>query len=207
MIILRSKGYTIPELKSKFKIGYGAVWRHIHTVKILPQYEYIWENKRKGSLKRKLTAEAEAKKNAIKLISHLSTKEKTLILSCLYWAEGNKKDFCLTNTDPNIIRLFIEGLIQILKVPKDKIRINIRIYEDINRQKSTAFWLKVTGLAKENLSSINILEGKKKGKLKYGMCRVRVLKGGNMLKYLQAINKQIIAISSSCSSMDRTEVS
>ncbi|KKQ77620.1 MAG: hypothetical protein UT00_C0009G0028, partial [Parcubacteria group bacterium GW2011_GWA1_38_7] len=38
---------------------------------------------------------------------------------------------------------------------------------------------------------IDILHGRKTGKLPYGMCRVRLLKGGNELKYLKAVYKII----------------
>jgi hypothetical protein len=53
------------------------------------------------------------------------------------------------------------------------------------------FWSSVTGVSKDKFVNVDILEGKKKGKLKYGMCRIRVTKGGNLLKYIQAIQNRV----------------
>lgn len=36
-------------------------------------------------------------------------------------------------------------------------------------------------------AGFKILKGKKKGKLEYGMCRIRVTKGGYLLKLLHAL--------------------
>ena len=36
-------------------------------------------------------------------------------------------------------------------------------------------------------TSVDVLEGRKKGKLTYGMCRVRIRKGGLLLKEFSAI--------------------
>jgi restriction system protein len=59
----------------------------------------------------------------------------------------------------------------------------------------------------EKFVNVNVLRGKKKGKLKYGMCRVRILKGGDMLKYMRALNNRIVNIFCSRSSTDRAQVS
>jgi hypothetical protein len=40
--------------------------------------------------------------------------------------------------------------------------------------------------------NVNILKGKKSGKCPFGMCRVRVKKGGNMLKYIKALKNIVI---------------
>jgi hypothetical protein len=190
--ILRSRGWTLPEIYRKYKIGYGTVWRYIQNVQISPMYRIIWESKRKGSIKRKLEAEKKAYKKAFRKITSFSKVDKMLILSTLYWGEGTKKDLSLTNTDPELIRIFVYGLKKVFKIPKNRIKLNIRIYEDMNSKECINFWLKITNLGYYNLSSVNILKGKKIGKLNYGMCRVRVLKGSDMLKYLVAIKQRII---------------
>lgn len=71
---------------------------------------------------------------------------------------------------------------------KEDFRISIRIYEDLDKEKCIIYWLSITGLRREQLISVNVLQGKKIGKLEYGMCRVRVKKGGNLLKKIKAIN-------------------
>ncbi len=91
--------------------------------------------------------------------------EKLLFLSALYWAEGSKKDFGLSNTDPELIKIFVEGLRKVFKIDNKRFRISIRIYEDLDSEKSLAFWSKITGVAKKDFVSVNTLRGKKNGKL------------------------------------------
>ena len=205
---LRSQGYSLSEISQKVEIGQGTAWRYIQGVKILPQFEKDWLNKRNGSVKRKDVAEKLAFSRADLAIRDLSFKEKLLVLSSLYWAEGAKVDFNLTNTDPDLIRVFIKCLKDVIGISNDKLRLNIRIYEDMDSESCISFWLSLTGLARNNLSSVNVLMGKKKGKLKYGMCRVRVTKGGDVLKYLVAVRNRVIKlIESPHSSTDRASAS
>lgn len=62
----------------------------------------------------------------------------------LYWGEGNKKSkdsVRLGNTDPALIRKFMEFLIKILGVNKDKIRFGLQIFSDMPKLKVFKFWL------------------------------------------------------------------
>lgn len=121
----------------------------------------------------------------------LTDREKTLFISALYWGEGSKKDFGLSNTDPNMIKVFVTILKQTLGITDDRLRVSVRIFEDLDKDKSLGFWSKVVGIPKEKFVSVNVLDGKKKGKLVYGMCSIRVKKGGDLLKKLAGINKII----------------
>lgn len=190
--LLRSHGYSLPEIKDMLHVGHGTVWRYIQDTKILPKYQKGWLEKRKSSVKRMTLAKIKARKEATNLIRKLNKKEKILIMCSIYWGEGGKRDFNLTNTDPNLIKLFIDGLIKTFGVTKERIRLSIRIYEGMDEKKCVNYWLKITSLSKSNLVSVNVIKGKKEGKLKYGMCRVRVLKAGNVLKYVNAIKEQIV---------------
>jgi hypothetical protein len=73
------------------------------------------------------------------------------------------------------------------------LRISVRIYEDLDREICLDFWSKVVGIEKEKFVNVNILPGKKQGKLLYGMCRVRVTKGAPLLKEIVGINKAMVA--------------
>lgn len=188
---LRSRGYSVPEISREVNTSKTTVLRYIKGVEILPEYISQWAGKRGGSRKRMVLKIEEALENAESLVGALTEKEKLLILSALYWAEGNKKDFILTNTDPDLIRVFVNILRQELKLKDDQIRVSIRVYEDLDQEKSLNFWSQIVGIPKEKFLSVNVLSGKKKGKLEYGMCRVRVIKGGDLLKKVLGINKVI----------------
>lgn len=189
---LRSQGNSLPEISEDLHIPKTTVFRHVKNVEILPEFLTTWLAKRGGSIKRKLLKETKAFEEGKKLVGKLSYKEKMLFLTALYWAEGSKKDFGLSNTDPSLIKIFVNGLREVFNVKDDKIRISLRLFEDLDREKSLSFWSQIVNIPKEKFVSVNVLSGKKKGKLEHGMCRVRVLKGGDLLKKINGINKAII---------------
>jgi len=189
---LRQKGYSLPEIVKNIQLGYGTIYRYIKDVKILPEYRERWFGKRGGSRKRKKMAEDKAYREAHDVIASISDKEFIILLSALYWGEGSKADFGITNSDPDLIRLFVTGLIKVLHVSPDRIRVSIRLYEDLDRDICLTFWSSITGVPKEKFLRIDVLKGKKSGKLKHGLCRVRVLKGGDLLKYLNAVKSVVV---------------
>ncbi len=206
---LRAKGFSLPEIQRETGIGYGSVFRYIRSVQILPKYQNTWLGKRGGSIKRKRIHELEAYQKAKRQVKGLNEKEKLIFLSALYWGEGGKTDFNFTNSDPEMIKVFVLGLKNILKVNQEEIKASIRIYDDIDMKIALNHWSKVTNIPVNEFVNVNVLKGKKSGKLKYGMCRIRIKKGGNMLKYLLALNKRVVELNSKSprSSTDRTEVS
>ena len=63
----------------------------------------------------------------------------------LFWGEGNKKNkgsIRLGNTDPAIIKKFIQFLIKIFRINKKKLRFGLQVFNDMSEKKSLAFWLK-----------------------------------------------------------------
>jgi hypothetical protein len=186
---LRARGYTIPEICSKLKIAKTTVFYHAGKIPILPEFIDSWRIKRGASKRIKSLKEKKAFREAKILLKNISKKEKILFMSALYWAEGNKKDFMLTNTDPNLIKVFVRGLREIFNIKNERLKVSIRIYEDMDAGKCLDFWSGVVNLPKEQFQRISVLAGKKKGKLEFGMCRVRVSKGGDLLKRLKAVNK------------------
>jgi hypothetical protein len=189
---LRKNGHTIPEISSLLNIPKTTVYRYASKTEILPKYQEIWKIKRGGSTKRMILAQDKAYLEGKNLVKKLSSKERQLFLSSLYWAEGSKKDFGLSNSDPHLISVFTNILEQEFNIVKSDLRISIRTYEDLDKDACLEFWSKVVGIPKEEFVSVNVLSGKKVGKLKYGMCRVRVVKGGSLLKRIQGINKAIV---------------
>ena len=93
----------------------ATILKYIKNVEILPKYFNEWKLKRGGSKFRADKEWIKAYSIAQKLINSLNKKEKLLIAACLYWGEGTKKELSLTNTDPDLIRVFIESL-EILKM-------------------------------------------------------------------------------------------
>ena len=72
----------------------------------------------------------------------------------LYLAEGSKTDnykVSLTNTDPKMIKFFLNWLIKFYKVPKEKIKIFLQLYPMMDIDKEVLFWLNELGFKREQL--------------------------------------------------------
>jgi len=188
---LRENGYSLLEISKELTIPKTTVFFYMKQYAILPEFLLSWKQKRGGGRITKFKKEENAYKEARNLINNLSSKEKLLFLSALYWGEGSKKDFGLSNTDPKLIAVYIGILRDVLGIKNDQLRISIRIYEDLDKNTCLEFWSSVVRIPKKKFINVNVLLGKKKGKLPYGMCRVRVSKGGDLLKKLMNINKVV----------------
>lgn len=191
IITLRKKGFTIGEINTATGKSKSIISEYIRGVEVLPLYRDEWLSKRGGSVARARKQHEEAKMIVSKDIKKIGNIDKMLIAACLYWGEGTKKDFNISNSDPVLIRSFI-SCIEAFGITKDRLRVTVRIYDDLNRQSAINYWAQIIGIPPARILNVNILVGKKKGKLQYGMCRVRVTKGGFLLKMLKSI-QQIIA--------------
>jgi hypothetical protein len=88
----------------------------------------------------------------------------------LFWGEGTKRGkggMRLSNSDPKLIRKFIEFLEKFLTIDKNKLKISIQIFGDISPQKSLAYWIKELNLKKEQFYKPLVIEVRGKGTYKY----------------------------------------
>ncbi|OHA93176.1 MAG: hypothetical protein A3H52_03125 [Candidatus Zambryskibacteria bacterium RIFCSPLOWO2_02_FULL_39_26] len=183
---LRETGHSLPEIKRILNRGYGTIFRYIKDVPILPEYHEIWKIKRGGSKARSAKLWSEAKVRASELIGPIGFKERLLILSSLYWGEGNKAELNLINSDPNLVRVIVMCL-KDLGIQQNELKISLRLFEDIDIKKAISFWSKTLYLPRGFITKIDIKKGKKVGKLRYGMCRVRVKKAGKNFKLIMSM--------------------
>ena len=189
LIFLRKKGASVPEISTMLKIPKTTVFNYARNIKMEPEVLEEWKSKRGGGRRLKLLKEERFLKQAKRTVGKLTEKEKLLFISALYWAEGNKKDFMLSNTDPDLVKVYVDGMRSLFKIGNERFKVSVRIYEDMDKNKVLHFWSRLIGLPIEDFQNVYILKGKKQGKLEFGMCRVRITKGGDYLKQLKAINK------------------
>lgn len=111
--------------------------------------------------------------------------EPLYVAGCmLYWAEGDKRRnrVELSNSDPEVIRLFARFLRECLGVPDERMRIYCHLFADhVTRQREVEqFWLDVAGLPATCLrkSSVNRYsrssQRKRTNRLPYGTCKIVV---------------------------------
>lgn len=100
----------------------------------------------------------------------------------LYWGEGNKKNknsIRLGNTDPDIIKTFIEFLLKVFNIEKKKLRFGLQIFSDMLPGKVLKFWvgeLKQFGIKREQFFKVTITPARSLGtyreKSKFGVLTV-----------------------------------
>lgn len=201
-VALRRQGFSYQEILKIIPVGKGTISRWCRNIPLTKeQKERLREKKRNTPLIRRLResriqSKKEAKSWAREKIKYLTNcdRETLLLISgiLLYWAEGarREKDVEFTNTDPKMIKLMMEFFRKILEVPESKFKILVRISENGNIEKAEDFWLKITGLKKENLRTPELLKSNPNSKTlqkhPYGMCRI-VINNISLLRKMLAL--------------------
>lgn len=63
----------------------------------------------------------------------------------LFWGEGdkiNKHTVRLGNTDPELLKVFIKFLVELMGVDKNRLRFGLQIFTDINTVEALNYWIK-----------------------------------------------------------------
>lgn len=116
----------------------------------------------------------------------------------LYWGEGTKKNtqaVKLSNTDPELIKKFLEFLTKICRVDTQKIRFWLQVFDDTDPEKALKFWSRKLNAKPEQFYRVTITLSRGKGtykeKCKHGVLTInfnnvklknRLLSMLNMLK-------------------------
>lgn len=187
LIKLRKTGHSLNEIAQLTNTSLGTVWRCVHEVPVPSEYESILKSKRGGSALRAVRLRQRSREKCLDLFSDIKTRESVLILATLYWAEGTKDEFCFTNANPEMLKVFVSCL-ENLSIDSARLKVSVRIYEDMVEKKEEiiTFWSQLLNVRREQVMSVSILKGKKEGKLKYGMCRLRLHKGDDCFKLIQS---------------------
>lgn len=94
----------------------------------------------------------------------------------LYWGEGDKvskNQIRITNTDPNMLVVFLDFLQKLCGVEKENIRLALFIYEDLNEAKCKRYWKRKLKI--HVFHKTQILPSRHKTKrLPYGVCTIVV---------------------------------
>jgi hypothetical protein len=147
-------------------------------------------NKNQTALAIKRKREIQLK--ASKEIGNISKETLLFIGTTLYWAEGYKRPIMkngrelthhsvsLTNSDPDLIKIYLRFLKEICNVPEDRINADIRIFEHQNVDNLLKYWEKITRLKKEKFGKVyygvskSSLGRRPFNRLQYGTIQIRV---------------------------------
>lgn len=186
---MRKRGFSIPELVEKFSIPKTTVWHHVHNIRILPKYLPILKAKRGGSTKRKQKNLEEARKKAQTLLQG-HNRDVVIAIAMLYWGEGSKKRCEFINSDEKIIESYLVVLREVFNVPENDIKPIMRIFSGMKREECLNHWSRVTKIPRYKFI-VRFNDGGTKGRTRYGMCRIVVRKGSNILKLIHSLIDQV----------------
>lgn len=154
---LRGKGLTYKEIGELLYVSKGTLSLWLRDVPYIPTEESR-QRRRLASInagqilhKRKLERISKIKAVARQEIQNIEPEVFKLLGIMAYWAEGSKtKDGLIkfTNTDPKFIKFILKWLREICNVPKEKLRLHLRIHSDINKEKAENYWSKLTKISK-----------------------------------------------------------
>ena len=192
---LRSLGNSFSEISRAVSIPQTTVYKYAHTTKVKDEYLDLWRSKRGGSSKTKAKKQLLYENWAQKFLKpKLTEREKILFLSAIYWGEGSKRDLEIINSDPRLLKVFLNLLRTYFKLDNQRLYAYLRIFPGVSKEQSIKFWSEFLSIPAENFTGFEIVDGKKVGKLPYGMCRLRIRKGADILKQITAINKTLATI-------------
>jgi hypothetical protein len=167
-IKLRKAGNSYNEILRVVPVAKSTLSLWLRDVGLSKAQEQVFTEKRRlaqqrGAAQRKANREndtIEIFSESLKEVGDLTVRERLLIGTALYWAEGAKEkihrvsvplDFA--NSDPDMIAFHMRWLYENLAVPKTDITMRLHLHQGhIERlDEITRYWLKVTGLNKTNV--------------------------------------------------------
>lgn len=191
LIELRMEGRSIPEISKQTGVAKTTVQRYIKGIAVPKRLLSSLREKQGGSKDRAKALRINASERASALLDTVSERDCLMLLVGLYWGEGTKRDFGIINSDPRLIQVFLYCLRSVLHLPNTRLSMAIRLHEGISVKAAKSFWKRITNLPYDQDRKVEIVPGKKKGKLKYGMCRIRVRSGIRDRILLQSLISQI----------------
>ena len=125
------------------------------------------------------------KEEAILEFSKLKNKNLFVAGVMLYWAEGDNSEKSrvvrLTNTDPRMIKLFINFTERVCRVHKNNIKITLILYPDLNENICKNYWSSFLNIPLEQFYKTQFINGRHPTKrLVNGICMIKI--GGSGLK-------------------------
>ncbi|MEK9176689.1 MAG: hypothetical protein AAB923_00155 [Patescibacteria group bacterium] len=164
---LRRAGYSIRDVEKELYIPRSTLSGWFKAIVLTPQNQRKLQERRKNALlqarakavlwhnQRKAERLEDAKNAAEKTLDQLDLKNPAvteLALAMLYLGEGTKAklETGIGSSDPKILRFFVNVLLNIYDVPRDKIRCELHLRADQNSEDLKSFWSEQLGIPRSN---------------------------------------------------------
>ncbi len=115
-----------------------------------------------------------------KYLFPFADKEFYLAGLFLYWGEGAKfkeANLSISNTNPAILKFFVDWVIRSLLFPKSKLKIYLHLYQDMKISEEIEFWSSTLDISKIQFNKPYIKKSRKseikhKGGFGHGTCNI-----------------------------------
>lgn len=205
-ILFRKKGFTYSRIKRRLAVSKSTLssWLNglILTPKQLEKLKTNLDAAREVS-REKFIITMQQKREAMLRKIYEKEKEELLPLSkrelliaglFLYWGEGlkaSRSTLSLNNTDPKVIKFYLYWLLNVLEAPREKIRIRLHLYSDMNKETEIRFWCRQLKVPKSYFAKPYIKQSKlsdltHKG-FGHGTCGIAMSNTALRNKIIQAI--------------------
>ncbi len=214
-IILRSKGFSYNEILREIPVAKSTLSLWLRSVGLSkPQKQIISQKRRDAQVNaskarhdQRVSLQENIYVKSEKEIGELSKRELWLIGIALYWAEGSKeKEYrpgtgvIFSNSDPEMIRLFLGWLFICCGVEKDSIKFEIYIHGIYKNRfdETKRYWSKITDFSIDKFDTVyfkkhNIkTKRRNSGDLYNGLLRVKVRASSTLQRKIAGWTKGII---------------
>lgn len=186
-IKLRKAGWSYSQIKDNLGIGKGTLseWLRDYPLSEKRIRELRDNNPRRiENYIRTMGRKREAKfslalEKVSKDIGSITNRELFVAGFFLYWAEGGKTkrhSIIFTNTDPVMLKIYMKWL-ALLKIPKEKLKIKLHLYKDMDKNKEISYWSRELGVEKSKfnktwIKSSNMSDLTYKNNFGHGTCNI-----------------------------------
>jgi hypothetical protein len=208
---LRGQGKTYNEIRDHLAISKSTLSTWFGKNKAFPEILEINEEKSRKMNMEKVVIMNKARalslsnlyeKARFEAVNEFNTFKKDplfLIALSLYWGEGNKRSrhqIKITNTDPEVVRIFKLFVEKILKIDKIKIKAWLLLYPDLDDKICKGYWMDKLSLSSDNFYKTTVIQGSQKvNHLNYGVCTLGFSSSyikQKVLKWMELMGKEII---------------
>lgn len=140
--------------------------------------------------------EKEILRNSKRLIGGLSKRDLLIAGTALYWAEGFKKDNMVgfANTDPEMIKFFLNWILNCLEVKPEliKLRVGINEHHKYREDDIQEYWSKITNISLDSFYKPyyqKVIWKKEYDHPEeyFGTLRIRILKSTDLLRKIKGL--------------------